>query len=233
MPLEIGDLPRFRERHPKVSIELHATGPVHSVDERFDLSIIVSQGLSLDGDFIARPLARSELVLCAAPAYLEQHGRPHHPNDLVQHDALIPPLLGARRGVTFHRGPLDDEPAASVTVQPPEPVVASLQLEAMLAAADAGLGIAALPSFMAAQSLRAGRLERVLDRWHVVTLSIHVGVASRQHLPARTRVFRDFLVETYGAAPDDDPWLTALGAEAPGLALGSPGPGFTFARLPS
>lgn len=204
-------LPRFHARYPQVSIELLASGPVQSVGGQSDLALIVSQGLRIDGDFIARPLARSELVLCASPAYLADRGRPAHPDDLVVHELLVPPIASVRRGVSFHRGALDDEPAAVVTVRPRQPLVSSLQLDAMFAAAVAGMGIVGLPSFMADEALRQGRLERVLGRWHVATLSIHVGMPSRQHVPASTRAFRDFLVETFGALPDADPWLAAAG----------------------
>jgi DNA-binding transcriptional LysR family regulator len=228
-----GVLPRFHARHPQVSIELLASGPVQNVDEQGDLAVIVAQGLQIEGDFVARPLARSELLLCASPAYLERRGQPEHPDELAAHELLIPPLASVRRGVHFHRGPLDDEPAAVVTIRPRQPVVSSMQLDAVFAAAIAGMGIVGLPSFMADRALSDGRLERVLERWHVATLSIHVGLPSRQHLPASTRAFRDFLVETFGRHPDGDPWLAATGATAPGLALGHPGQGVPLPRLPS
>lgn len=225
-------LPRFHARHPEVSLELLASGPVMSVGEDSDVAILVTQGLALDGSFVARPLARSELVLCAAPSYLHERGRPAHPAELSQHDVLVPPIASVRRGVSFHRGALDDEPPVVVTLRPRQPAVSSLQLEAVYAAALAGMGIVGLPSFMADEALREGRLERLLERWHVDTLSVHVGLPTRRHLPARTRALRDFLVETFGAMPDADPWLAALGSPAPGLALGSPGQRAALPRLP-
>jgi DNA-binding transcriptional LysR family regulator len=228
-------LPRFHEQCPDVSLELVATGPVAGVDDGCDISIIFTGAPALEGDFIARPLARSELVLCAAPSYLAR-GRPEHPRDLEGMDALIPPIAQARRGITFHRAASDGggyADADSITVRPPVPVVSSMQLDAVYAAAVAGMGVAGLPSFMAEPALRDGRLERVLDEWHVATFSLFVGLPSRRHLPARTRAFRDFLLQTYGRDPEGDPWLDAMGAISPGLALGSPGPGFKLARIPS
>ena len=227
------DLPRFHAEHPEVSLELVATGPVAGVDEQCDISIIFAGGPEVDGDIVARPLARSELLLCAAPSYLARKGRPHTPGDLEALDALIPPIAQARRGITFHRAPAEGRPGSSVTVRPPAPVVSSMQLDAVFAAALAGMGIAGLPSFMAEQPLRDGRLVRVLDDWHVATFSLFVGLPSRRHLPARTRAFRDFLLQAYGTDPKGDPWLAALGEVSPGLAIGSPGPGFQVARIPS
>lgn len=201
-------LPTFHARHPQVSIELQASGPVQSVGEHSDIALIVAPGLQIDGDFVARPLARSELLLCASPSYLDRRGRPEHPDDLAAHELLVPPLASVRRGLDFHREPCSDEPASIVTVRPRHPVVSSMQLDAIHAAAAAGMGIVGLPSFMADEALRTGQLERVLHHWRVATLSIHVGLPSRQHLPASTRAFRDFLVETFGSTPDADPWLT-------------------------
>lgn len=226
-------LPRFHAEYPEVSLELVATGPVAGVDEHCDISIIFAGGPEVDGDIVARPLARSELLLCAAPSYLARKGRPHTPGDLEALDALIPPIAQARRGITFHRAPAEGRPGSSVTVRPPAPVVSSMQLDAVFAAALAGMGIAGLPSFMAEQPLRDGRLVRVLDDWHVATFSLFVGLPSRRHLPARTRAFRDFLLQAYGTDPKGDPWLAALGEVSPGLAIGSPGPGFQVARIPS
>ena len=68
-------LPRFRERHPQVVLEITSTGPVETVDEDYDVSIVASRKAP-DGEFIARRLARSEVVLCAAPEFLERRGRP-------------------------------------------------------------------------------------------------------------------------------------------------------------
>ncbi|MCW5635149.1 MAG: LysR family transcriptional regulator [Rubrivivax sp.] len=226
-------LPHFHAQYPDVSLELVATGPVAGVDDTSDISIIFAGGFEVEGEFVARPLARSELLLCASPEYLARKGRPVRPADLEALDTLIPPIAQARRGITFHRAALADEPRQSITVRPAAPVVSSMQLDAVYAAALAGMGIAGLPSFMAEQPLREGRLTHVLDDWHVATFSLHVGLPSRRHVPARTRAFRDFLLQAYGRDPDADPWLAALGAVPPGLAIGSPGPGFQVARIPS
>lgn len=59
---------------------------------------------------------------------------------------------------------------------------------------------------MVADALREGRLERVLPLWHGVTLTLCAAMPTRQHVPARTRAFIDFLVQTFGGT-GDDPWL--------------------------
>ncbi len=225
-------LPAFSARHPGVTLEIAAAGPVRAVDERCDLSIIVTQGTTLEGDFVARPLARSDIVLCASPDYLGRFGQPRHPQQLDVHEVLVPPIASLRRGVAFTRGPVADA-GAVVVYRPREPAVSSLQLDAVHAAALAGMGIAGLPSFMAAEALRQGNLQRVLPEWHVATLSLWAGVPSRQHLPAATRAFRDFLVETWGARPQADPWLDGLGGRASNASLEGSRPLPRLATLPA
>jgi len=77
-------LPMFRSRFPQVSVEISALGAVETVDEDFDLSVMVVRQPP-NGDFVARRLARSEVVMCAAPEYLDRRGRPLHPRELVHH----------------------------------------------------------------------------------------------------------------------------------------------------
>ena len=210
-------LPAFHRQFPQVTVELHSPGPVETLDESFDLTLFHTRG-PLDGDFVAHRLARTEVVLCASPEYLDRRGRPTHPDELCHHDTMLPPSTAMQRGITFHAGsacePLDDAAAAgeSVTVVPSRPVLTTTHTDTMYAAALHGLGIAGLPSFLAEDALMEHALERVLPAWRLFSLTLWAAVPSRKHLPARTRVFLDFLRTLYGD-PDRDPWLAAAGCE--------------------
>src|SRR5262249_53600126 len=92
-------LKTFRTRHPRVTLEISAPGPVESVDENHDVTILTEGRQPLDGGFVARRLARTEVIACAAPEYLDSHGRPQHPRDLVGHEAMVPSWV---RELTFH-----------------------------------------------------------------------------------------------------------------------------------
>ena len=84
----------------------------------------------------------------------------------------------------------------------------------MYAAALAGLGLAGLPSFVVEDALLENALERVLPEWHFLTSTIYAAMPSRKHVPARTRAFLDFLIDTFsGPDPERDPWLLAAGCE--------------------
>lgn len=203
----------FRRQHPQVTVELHSPGPVETMDDNFDLTIVASRQ-PLQGDFIARRLARTEVVLCAAPEYLDARGRPSHPNDLAAHDTLLPPLSDLQRGITFLAGGQgsDDAPAQAVTLVPGRPVLSSTHVDTTYAGALHGLGIAGLPSFVLEDALLEHALERVLPMWRLFSITIWATMPTRKHLPARTRVFLDFLVQLFGGE-DRDPWLIAAGCE--------------------
>lgn len=207
-------LPAFRARHPQVSIELAAPGAVETVDEDFDITIVATRH-PIQGDFVARRLARSEVILCATPEYLDARGRPRHPSELAQHEALIPPLSDVQRGLVFHQGPWgDDEPAGeTVTVVPGRhSALRTVHVDTNYAAALAGLGITGLPSFVAEDALMENALERVLPEWTLFSTTLWAAMPSRQHLPARTRAFLEFLVGIFGGE-DRDPWLAAARCE--------------------
>jgi DNA-binding transcriptional LysR family regulator len=210
-------LPRFRDAHPNVTVEIAAPGPVQTLDEAYDLTIISVRG-GLQGDFVARRLARSEVVACASPEYLDRRGRPTHPRELSAHDALMPPLSEMQRGLTFVNGLWgDDEPSGETytVAMPGRPALGTTHIDTMYAAALAGMGVAGLPSFVLEDALLEHALERVLPSWRLFNTTLWAAMPSRKHLPARTRVFLDFLLQVFGGE-DRDPWLAAAGCATPG-----------------
>lgn len=206
-------LPRLLRQHPGVQLEIDAFGPVEAASEAHDISIVWTRH-ALQGEFIARRLARTETVVCASPEYLDRRGRPSHPTELAGHDALLPPIADLQRGLSFYRGPWgDDEPGGEqVTVMPGRAVLTSSHVDTNYAAALAGLGIAGLPSYVAEDALMEHALERILPEWRLFSATLWATLPSRQHLPARTRAVLDFLISIFGGE-DRDPWLAAAGCE--------------------
>lgn len=208
-------LPAFHARFPQVTVELHSPGPVDTMDEGFDLTLLAMRQ-PLQGDFVARRLARTEVILCAAPEYLARHGRPDHPTGLAGHDTLLPPISVLQHGIPFQRlVPAGASPGGgveTVTVVPRRPLLTTHHTDTMYAGALHGLGVAGLPSFVVEDALLEGALERVLPAWRLFSLTLWAALPSRKHLPARTRVFLDFLLQAFGGE-DRDPWLAAAGCE--------------------
>ncbi len=199
-------LPRFFQKYPLVSLELDSPGAVETVDEGYDISIIMSRK-PLDGDFVARQLACTEVIMCASPEYLTKRGRPRHPSELQQHNALVPPISSMARSFELRRG---DE--VYTVSRESNVVLSTLAQDTNYAAALHGLGIAGLPSFIIEDALMEHGLERVLPAWHLYSHRIWAAMPTRKYVPARTRVFLDFLLEIFGGE-DRDPWLAAAGCE--------------------
>ncbi len=206
-------LPRLRQLHPNVKLEIDAFGPVEAGSEAHDISIVWTR-TALNGEFIARRLARTETIICASPEYLDRRGRPLHPSELTGHDAVLAPIAELQRGLTFYSGAFgDDEPGGEqVTVMPGNPVLTTAHVDTIYAAALAGLGITGLPSYVAEDALMEHALERILPEWHLFSATLWATMPSRQHLPARTRAVLDFLLQIFGGE-DRDPWLAAAGCE--------------------
>lgn len=200
-------LPRFHRDYPAVTLEITSPGPVDTVDDSYDLTIFLSRE-TLDGDFIARRLARSEFILCASPDYLDQRGRPQHPHELKQHDALVPPTPTMMRGLTLQRG--DGTEEITLPMSPSRATLSTTHMDTNYAAALHGLGIAGLPSFMVEDALLEQALERVMPQWRLFGTTLWAGMPTRKYVPARTRAFLDFLLEIFGGE-DKDPWLVAAG----------------------
>nr|WP_237772074.1 MULTISPECIES: LysR family transcriptional regulator [unclassified Stenotrophomonas maltophilia group] len=179
-------LPRFLQQHPKVSLDLVMEDRLlDAVGEGFDVSLRLRAELD-DSRLVARRLASLQQVLCAAPSYLQQHPAPAAVDDLQSHSVLAYslsdspgswPLLG---------------PDGQVTITLPARVTAnnSLMLRDLLVA---GMGIGALPSFLAAPALARGELQQVLPDHQYPPRFVHAVYPTARHLQPKVRAFIDFL----------------------------------------
>src|SRR5690606_32271752 len=155
----------------------------------FDLAIRITR--LEDSSLIARYLAPLGLKVCAAPALIEQFGRPKHPQELAKLPCIIDTNGRSRANWSFV-----DADGRTVTVTVP----ARLEVNSPLttrAAAIAGLGFAMLPDFVALPELESGRLVSVLDDWTRSSAGIYAVYPHRRYLPARIRVFVDYLVHWF------------------------------------
>jgi len=195
-------LARLQARHPGIAVDLSAGGPVDTLHEAHDISIVVRAG-ALDGDFIAHRLAGTQVLLCAAPGYLQRRGRPQHPRELAAHALLLAPLARLPRVVQ-----MTHSSGATAEVAPEQALLSSPNAELCHAAALAGMGIAALPSFAVQAELAQGRLEPVLADWRLFDLGVHACLPSRRQVPAAVRATLDAIRAGFNGCTQD-PWLPA------------------------
>ena len=181
---------RFALAHPKLRVTLRLE------DRETD---IVSEGLDLavriaypsDSSLIARPIAVVPRYFCASPGYLARHGTPRIPKDLLEHDCLHYNVISEREEWTFG-GTEGDETMVI------KAVFCSNNGEVLAEAAMQGLGITLLPDFIVEEALADGRLVRILEDKERAPLTLSVLYPSRQHVPAKTRLFIDYMVEQFG-----------------------------------
>ncbi len=160
-------------------------------DEAADLAIRI--GYPADSSMIARAIAPVPRHACASPEYLARRGSPQTPQDLLHHDCLHYNLISEREEWTF-RGD-DGEQTLAITGS-----FCSNNGDVLAQAAMQGLGIALLPDFIVDAGLADGRLVKVLEAFERAPLTLFALYPSRQHVPAKTRTFIDYLLDHFAAA---------------------------------
>jgi DNA-binding transcriptional LysR family regulator len=196
----------YLERYPQMQIDLVLSDRmVDLVEEGFDMAIRI--GELADSRLIARQIAPSRFVLCAAPSYLERSGEPKHPADLPKHHCLEYSLR-APAGRWLFTGP--DGRGLSI------PISGRLKAtngDLLRNAAIHGLGITLAPTFIVGEDLRCGRLVPLLRDYKVKAVAIFAVHLPGRYPPPKVRSFIDFLVEQFGPEPSWDNWPTKVAAK--------------------
>lgn len=156
---------------------------IRLVEEGIDVAVRI--GDLRDSSFRAVAIGSVRQVLVASPGYCERRGRPDHPKDLARHDIIAGDNIRAGAHWRFSSG--------SRVVVTPRLTITSI--DAQLAAAEAGLGIANVLNYQAAAGIAAGTLCSVLDGHAPAPLPIHLLFdVSRARMPA-VRLFIDGMRE--------------------------------------
>ncbi len=187
-------LAEFGARHPQLKFDVTvADRVIDLVDEGFDLAVRI--GAPGGENLVARRLGVTQLVTCAAPAYLHRRGTPRVPIDLAQHSVLTYAYAAAPNVWRL----LDDAgQAQDVRVTGP---LHTNSGELLVAAAAAGMGIVFEPDFVVGPSLARGELQRVLPAFAGPRLDVWAVYPSRRHLSAKVRAFVTYLAEVFAGDP--------------------------------
>jgi DNA-binding transcriptional LysR family regulator len=185
-------IPAFQARYPELRVELRlAEHPARLTED--DVDIDLRLGMPPDGQLMQRLLLRSARVLVASPGYLARQAPVRAPRDLQIQDCLT--YWVGRDDATWRflaRGELQELPIAARFTSNNGEVLRQLAL--------AGHGIALLDDYTVRDELAAGRLVRLLPDWQVTNSDFEPGIYAvfRQAtlLPAKTRAFLDFMVES-------------------------------------
>jgi DNA-binding transcriptional LysR family regulator len=204
-------VPLLLAEHPGLRVELLLTdGVVDIVAEGIDLAVRIAR--LRDSALIARRLAESPVLLCAAPAYLARAGTPRRLADLAAHDCLV---LGGGGHWTFELG---GRARRQVRVSGR---FNSNSLDAVREACLGGAGLALFSAWDVAEELERGALVAVaLDALPPQELAIWAVYPTARLLPRKVRVFVSALQEVLARPPSR--WSGGGGsvAAAPGRRKG-------------
>lgn len=181
-------LPEFTRRYPDIDLDIRLNDRiVDLVAERVDVAVRVG-GLQQSG-LVARRIAQINIVTCAAPTYLADHGEPQTPDDLRDHRLLglssaaggspewnFPAPYSARR-LKLHFGMLFNA------------------AEAPIVAAVAGLGIVHTADLLVAEYVARSELQLILEKFVLPGPPVSLVYPSAGHQAAKVRVFSDFAAD--------------------------------------
>ncbi|EHJ60222.1 carbonate dehydratase [Novosphingobium pentaromativorans US6-1] len=186
---------QFHERYPKVRVNLRLSDRlIDLLDEAVDIAIRMAN--PVDSSFIARNLEDCERVLCASPDYLDRKGRPREPGELIDHNCLVLRFPGS--------------PQVRWRLQAPDGVVAvpatgdfdADEGDVLTEWALHGGGIVMKPYWEVAEHIRSGNLEVVLADYPPEPVKLMLMYPHRNLVPAKLRVFIDFMAEQKSLLPD-------------------------------
>ena len=196
-PTSFGDsflvdlLADFRARHPAIVFDVDLSIARRDlIADGYDFALRSTR--TLDPSLIARGIGVMREVIVADPDFLARH-------DALAIDApmQLTRLEALRNGHFRDEGEwLLQRGDQSVAV----PIRGTLAINSFIAMRRAvlkGLGIARLPRYLLGDDLRAGRLVELLPGWQLPSTPVSLVYPSREHLPARARAFRDFVIDWF------------------------------------
>jgi DNA-binding transcriptional LysR family regulator len=178
------------ERYPSLELDLSLSDRLADLaEDGFDLAVRTGELDSRSG-LIARRVARQRMIVCAAPAYLDGHGRPQDIDGLSGHRAIVYRRSGRVRPWLFPReGQSPAEVALAHRFRFDD-------LEAIADAAAGGAGIAWLPSWLVRDRLQTGALVELLPQQPGYLYDCHALWLTTPKLPPKLRLAVDALAAT-------------------------------------
>jgi DNA-binding transcriptional LysR family regulator len=187
-------LPAFVDAHPDLNVTLHLSERLVDLrNERIDLAIRIADLKS--ADLHAAKLAQNHRVVCGSPSYFKRAGKPKTLHDLARHNCLV---TATEDGLSDHWSFADKNRSVGVKV------AGNLHCndgEVLTRWALAGHGLAWRSAWEVSEEIKKGRLISVLDEFASPGNNIYAVYAERQFLPAKVRLFIDFLKQTFGDPP--------------------------------
>jgi DNA-binding transcriptional LysR family regulator len=191
-------------RYPQLEVDISFSDRVVDlVDEGFDLGLRVG-ALPSTSSLAARHLGHQRMLICAAPSYLAQHGRPQQLEEFARHHGIM--YTYGRTVKEWVFGERGEKPR---TVMPQQRIMLD-DLQVIADAAAGGMGLAWLPCWLVAPYIKRGELEVVFDCGEMQASEMHLVWPHTPYMPAKLRVAIDTLLEVtpiYLARTGENPAL--------------------------
>jgi DNA-binding transcriptional LysR family regulator len=185
-------LPEFRRRYPLIRPDWRFEN--HQVDLIAEgLDAAIGGGFELAPGIVARTLTPVHVIAVATPGFMAGHTPPADPSELAAFDGIV--MRSTRTGRALHRV-MRNAAGTEITESLSEAVIVN-DSTALVRAALLGLGVAMVSVPDALPHLESGKLVRLLPKWYADLGALSLYYASRTLLPAKTRVFVDFVVEAF------------------------------------
>ncbi len=186
VPFLKGVIDTYLQQHPDVSLSTTLVNrQINLIEEGYDLALRV--GTLDDSSLVARVVGQFPLSIVASPAYIETHGEPAHPKELVKHNCIINTLAQSPRRWGFR----DGRRKFSIKVDGQCDANDDIMLRSI---ACSGLGIAYLPAIVVHDSIAIGELVPILNDFIPDPLPVSVVYPSRQFLSTAKRKLIDHLI---------------------------------------
>ncbi len=180
----------FLVEHPEVQVQMSLDDRyVELISEGFDLAIRVGRSLD-DSTLKARKISDSKVHLIASPSYLERHGEPGTLEDLERQASMLHYSYLASGRLWNLKAPNGTErqvrAGGRMTVN---------SGHALLAAAEAGLGVAMLPDFIAGPSIAAGHVKVILPDVTPEPVGVWAVTPPGRFMQPKVRAFIDYVAQ--------------------------------------
>jgi DNA-binding transcriptional LysR family regulator len=181
-------LDAFMKVYPDIVVDLLLDErPADFTTDRIDVAF--RNGRIEDSSIVAKQLIPMQMALCASPSYIDAHGLPGTLDDLCRHACIN---LRLARGKTFE---WEFKVDGGVRKFLPEARIAFNDADLVLQAVLRGQGIAQMAGYQICNHIASGELVVIMARYAPDDRGHYVCYLTRQHLPARIRVFIDFMTE--------------------------------------
>lgn len=180
----------FMQRFQEIEIELmFEDRQVDLASEGVDVAVRIGE-LGDSPNIVARKLFNDRVFSAASPGYLARMGTPTSLEELANHRGVHYRVRNTGRLFPFMFD-VDGELIRTTL----DPVLVGNSVDALKQAAEAGLGIAQLPSFLVEESFAAGTLIEILPDLRMERFPYSIIYLGRQLVPPRVRAFVDFMIQ--------------------------------------